>query len=86
MLQRLAPEMSKLPPMGFCNRLVEFFQEIQASRGDAGPHYASIFRQSRPGDKATALQAVEQPGHIGIPSDETLSNLAAEKAMGVPTP
>ena len=62
--------------------LLEFREEGEALRGDAGGHDAAVFRVPLTGDEASRFEAIEQAGDVGVAGDHSLGDGFAGEAVG----
>src|SRR5215471_7462625 len=67
--------------MEFVNRRVEFFQDLEPGRGDAGLDDPAIFGLTLARNQGALFHAIEKTGHVRIAGDHAVTDPLAGKAI-----
>src|SRR3990170_7845819 len=71
----------QIPLVQGADRGVDGSNELQSRHGDLRAYYSAVGALARPADQAAQLEAVEQPGDVGIAGDETVGNFATGETV-----
>src|SRR5271154_2121766 len=75
--------MAKLISVQLMHRAVEFFQQLQTSRGNASLDHSAVFRLPLPGDETVFLHAIKEAGDVRVSRDHAFADAAAQKTAGL---
>jgi hypothetical protein len=74
-------KVTQLASMQFVHGLIQFIEQPEAFRGDAGLNDAPVFRFARASDHSAGLQAIEEAGNVRIARNEAAADFAAGQAL-----